>query len=189
MLSEKRKFALRSHLLRKLFTLPGMSSSLHSVESHPNVFIDLECGMYNTVGVLMLLPVHPKSSVKLIRPIPKIPGIPPNTTTIPPVYTESLSVDRQPKTYYDFLEKGGKLPSLPSGFTYSPSSFIPVADDPTSTVESIPLSHYDSASNLAVSFDNVHGIPDLLRRLHRILKSSDLKPKEGKNHAYPLRIV
>jgi len=39
----------------------------------------------------MFLPIHPNSKVKIIRPIPKIPGVPDNATTIPPVYSVCIT--------------------------------------------------------------------------------------------------
>ena len=91
-MTQKHKFAMRSHLLRKLFTVPGQSCTLHSVETHPHVFLDLEASMHQTCAVMMMLPIHPKSSVRLIRPIPKIPGVPYDMTTVPPLYTVLLYI-------------------------------------------------------------------------------------------------
>jgi len=46
--------------------------------------------MLRTDSIVMFLPISPDSKVTIIRPLPKIPGVPDNATTIPPVYAVNI---------------------------------------------------------------------------------------------------
>jgi len=37
--------------------------------------------------IVMFLPIDPNSTVRIIRPLPKIPGVPENATSVPLVYS------------------------------------------------------------------------------------------------------
>ena len=65
---------------------PGTWSKLRPIQKYPGFFVDLDSSMMTTKGILLYLPVHPKSTVTISRPIPPIPGVPTGVTTIPPVY-------------------------------------------------------------------------------------------------------
>lgn len=77
--------------------------------------------MLNTSGIVARLPVHPGSLVFISRPLPSIPGVPSNTTTVPPVFALSTT-NSNTTSDYENREQKGFSPELPYGYTYLPSS-------------------------------------------------------------------
>ncbi|TPX62603.1 hypothetical protein PhCBS80983_g00408 [Powellomyces hirtus] len=127
---EESRMAMRSKLLRQLLQVPGKFARLVPVPGHPGFFVDVNSTMMYTKGIAVNLPIHPKSSVTLTRPLPSIPGVPPAVTTIPPVFMDPLWAERQkpPVHRYEYLERTGEVPGLPYGYTYTPAPLVDVAE-------------------------------------------------------------
>ncbi|KAJ3175403.1 hypothetical protein HDU87_006223 [Geranomyces variabilis] len=127
---EESRMAMRSKLLRQLLHVPGKFARLVPVPGHPGFFVDVNSSMMYTKGIAVNLPIHPKSSVTLTRPLPSIPGVPQAVTTIPPVFMDPLWAERQkPPVYrYEALERGGEVPGLPYGYTYTPAPLTDVTE-------------------------------------------------------------
>ncbi|KAJ3213593.1 hypothetical protein HDU67_002684 [Dinochytrium kinnereticum] len=127
-ISEESRMAIRSKLLRQLLQMPGTYAKLRPAQDHPGFFVDVDSSMMNTKGIVVSLPIHPKSSVTLTRPLPPIPGVPLAVTTIPPVFMEQAWAEKlpPPKFKYEFLERTGAIPGLPYGYTYTPSLLVDV---------------------------------------------------------------
>ncbi|KAI9362448.1 hypothetical protein DFJ73DRAFT_756739 [Zopfochytrium polystomum] len=125
---EESKTAMRSMLLRQLLQVPGTYTKLEPALDCPGFFVDADSSLSNTKGIVVGLPVHPKSCVTVSRPLPPIPGVPSGVTTVPPVFMEKAWAEKlgAPKYRYDFLERTGKIYGLPFGFTYSPSTLVDV---------------------------------------------------------------
>jgi hypothetical protein len=85
-LTEESRMAVRAKLLRQILQMPGTFAKLKPAEDNPGFFVDTDSPMIGTAGIVVSLPVHPKSSVTLSRPLPPIPGVPSAVTTIPPVF-------------------------------------------------------------------------------------------------------
>ncbi|RKO93893.1 hypothetical protein BDK51DRAFT_20030, partial [Blyttiomyces helicus] len=124
--AEETRMAMRSKLLRQLLLVPGTFAKLVPVANHPGFFAECNSSMMHTKGIVVNLPIHPKSSVLLTRPLPSIPGVPPAVTTIPPLFMDQHWAEKQqpPTTRYDFLERTGQIPGLPFGFTYAPGALV-----------------------------------------------------------------
>ncbi|ORY23592.1 hypothetical protein LY90DRAFT_514981 [Neocallimastix californiae] len=112
-------------VLRELFSIPGTYTILEGNKEYPGFFQIYNSSLLRTDSIVMFLPIHPNSKVKIIRPIPKIPGVPDNATTIPPVYSEYLLSENQliELSLYELKEKCGLIPDLPIGFTYNSGVF------------------------------------------------------------------
>lgn len=80
------RIATRLRLVRQLLQTPGTWSKLDPVADRPGFFAELDSAMMNTTGIIAKLPIHAMSAVTISRPVPPIPGIPNNVTTIPPVF-------------------------------------------------------------------------------------------------------
>jgi hypothetical protein len=80
------RIATRLRLVRQLLQTPGTWSKLDPVNDRPGFFAELDSSMINTIGIIAKLPIHAMSAVTISRPVPSIPGIPNNVTTIPPVF-------------------------------------------------------------------------------------------------------
>ncbi|KAJ3299223.1 hypothetical protein HK104_009688 [Borealophlyctis nickersoniae] len=132
--AEESRMAMRSKLLRQLLQIPGTFSKLTPVLGHPHFFIEVNSSMMHTKGIVVNLPVHPKSSVTLTRPLPSIPGVPQAVTTIPPVFMDPLWAEKQkpPQSRYEYHERTGQVPGLPFGYTYAPSALVEVTPTPAS---------------------------------------------------------
>ncbi|KAJ3042819.1 hypothetical protein HDV00_006640 [Rhizophlyctis rosea] len=128
------KLSLRSALLRQLLSVPGTFSRLTPVPDHPGFFIEVNSSMMHTKGIVVNLPVHPKSSVRLTRLLPSIPGVPRGVTTIPPVFMDPMWAEKQkaPQYRYEYLERTGQVPGLPFGYTYAPLALVEVTPQPKS---------------------------------------------------------
>ncbi|KAJ3024594.1 hypothetical protein HK097_006879, partial [Rhizophlyctis rosea] len=126
------KLSLRSALLRQLLSVPGTFSRLTPVPDHPGFFIEVNSSMMHTKGIVVNLPVHPKSSVRLTRLLPSIPGVPQGVTTIPPIFMDPMWAEKQrpPGVRYEYLERTGQVPGLPFGFTYAPGGLVEVERGP-----------------------------------------------------------
>jgi hypothetical protein len=69
--------------------------------------------------------------IYITRPLPPIPGVPSGTTTVPPVFMDPSWVAKfnqvapdgpsEGKSYYEQMERSGRVPCVPPGYTYSPS--------------------------------------------------------------------
>ncbi|KAI9003546.1 hypothetical protein BC832DRAFT_540384 [Gaertneriomyces semiglobifer] len=138
--TEEARLALRAKLLRQLLQIPSTFTNLIPVPDHPGFFVQVNSSMLYTKGVVVNLPIHPKSSVTLTRILPSIPGVPQGVTTIPPVFMDPLWAERQPapQSRYEYLERMGQVPGLPIGYTYAPCAMVdvstlikPEADDKT----------------------------------------------------------
>ncbi|KAI8848054.1 hypothetical protein BC829DRAFT_433513 [Chytridium lagenaria] len=127
-IAEESRMAIRSKLLRQLLQMPGTYAKLRPAPDHPGFFIEVDSSMMNTKGIVVSLPIHPKSSVTLTRPLPPIPGVPLAVTTVPPVFMEQAWAEKMPppKFKYEFLERTGGIPGLPFGYTYTPSTLVDV---------------------------------------------------------------
>lgn len=128
-MNHEHRLALRARLTHQLLQIPGTWANLGPVPGQPGYFADLDSGMMSTRGIIAKLPVDPESAVTISRPIPQIPGVPSNMTTVPPVFMpeESWNNLSQPRTEYEALEMQGRVPGLPGGFTYAPSPLVELA--------------------------------------------------------------
>ncbi|KAJ3397657.1 hypothetical protein HDU92_005399 [Lobulomyces angularis] len=115
------RIAVRSKLVRQLLQVPGTWANLNPIEGHPGFFIETNSSMINTTGILVKLPIHPKSSVTISRPIPPIPGVPNGVTTISP---DEGNKPTPPRSMYETLERRGKLRGLPIGYSYGPNTLV-----------------------------------------------------------------
>ncbi|KND03878.1 uncharacterized protein SPPG_08927 [Spizellomyces punctatus DAOM BR117] len=131
--SEESRMAMRSKLLRQLLQVPGTFARLVPVPDHPGFFVEVNSSMMYTKGVAVNLPIHPKSSVTLTRPLPSIPGVPQGGTTIPPVFMDPLWAEKQkpPQYRYEYLERTGEVPGLPYGYTCAPAPLVEVNESAT----------------------------------------------------------
>ncbi|KAI8820517.1 uncharacterized protein EV422DRAFT_73879 [Fimicolochytrium jonesii] len=127
---EESRMAMRSKLLRQLLLVPGNFAKLVPVPGHLGFFVEVNSSMMYTKGIVVNLPIHPKSSVTLSRPLPNIPGVPPAVTTIPPVFMDPLWAERQkaPEHRYEYMERAGEVPGVPYGYTYSPAPLVDVTE-------------------------------------------------------------
>ncbi|KAJ3374823.1 hypothetical protein GGF31_006721 [Allomyces arbusculus] len=68
-------------------------------------------------------PLHPDTVVYVYRPLPSLPGVPANATTVPPVFMDPSWVGKAlaTSTPYEAQERQGHVPGLPAGFTYAPA--------------------------------------------------------------------
>lgn len=66
--------------------MPGTWANLSPVDDHPGFFAESDSTMLHTKGIVVNLPIHPKSFVILTRVLPPIPGVPTGMTTVPPVF-------------------------------------------------------------------------------------------------------
>ncbi|KAJ3148956.1 hypothetical protein HDU86_007314 [Geranomyces michiganensis] len=158
---EESRMAMRSKLLRQLLQVPGKFARLVPVPGHPGFFVDVNSSMMYTKGIAVNLPIHPKSSVTLTRPLPSIPGVPQAVTTIPPVFMDPLWAERQkPPVYrYEALERGGEVPGLPYGYTYTPAPLTDVTEllkiegskDPTTAAAGVLVPYSGSSEENADS--------------------------------------
>ena len=88
----------------------------------PGYFIAATTNMNHTESVLVELPIHPKSSVTMIRHVPNIPGVPDEATTVPPLITDPRVIESlpPPKSEFEYLERVGKISYLPFGYSHHP---------------------------------------------------------------------
>ncbi|KAI9106297.1 hypothetical protein DFS34DRAFT_58191 [Phlyctochytrium arcticum] len=149
--TEESRMAMRSKLLRQLLQVPGTFAKLIPVPDHPGFFVEVNSSMMYTKGVAVNLPIHPKSSVTLTRPLPSIPGVPPGGTTIPPVFMDPLWAEKQkpPACRYEYLERTGEIPGIPYGYSYAPGPLVEVKPDPTTN----DLSARDTKGTLRAAAD------------------------------------
>jgi hypothetical protein len=77
---------MRTRLTRQLLQMPGTWSNLSPVADYPGFFAESDSTMLHTKGIVVNLPIHPKSFVTLTRVLPSIPGVPTGMTTVPPVF-------------------------------------------------------------------------------------------------------
>ncbi|KAJ3408961.1 hypothetical protein HDV05_004665, partial [Chytridiales sp. JEL 0842] len=126
--NEESRMAVRAKLLRQVLQMPGTFAKLKPATDNPGFFIEIDSPMLGTAGIVVSLPVHPKSSVTLTRPLPPIPGVPAAVTTIPPVFMEPAWIEQlqPPKFRYEYFERVRGIPGLPFGYTYAPAPLVDV---------------------------------------------------------------
>ncbi|KAJ1559746.1 hypothetical protein HK096_011237 [Nowakowskiella sp. JEL0078] len=130
-LKEEARLTMRGKLLRQLLEIPGSSTKLAPVPECPGYFVDMNSSLMFTKGILVHLPIHPKSSIIVSRPLPAIPGVPSGVTTVPPVYMDAAWAEKQqpPRSRYEYLERTSPIPGLPFGYTYAPTVMIQVGSE------------------------------------------------------------
>lgn len=178
--SEEFNTSLRAKLMRTLIQVPGTVSNMLPLPGYPGFFCDIHSNMRKTESLLLELPIHGKSNVTLTRPIPPIPGVPSGTTTTPPLFViggESWRDSRpHPKSKYEYNERIGMVPELPSGFTSNPFGVIMSQQrDELSDTEDGQDQMYKVKRN-SQSWVNSDEIP---KGTTRIPPRSDLSSQEG----------
>ncbi|ORX54200.1 hypothetical protein BCR36DRAFT_15708 [Piromyces finnis] len=122
---EQIKYERLKMILRSLFSIPGTKCTLEGNKEFPGFFENLDSTMLRTESIVMFLPINPDSKVTIIRPLPKIPGVPDNATTVPPVFFDHKLTKKQINdlSLYEKKEKCGLVSDLPLGYTYDPGIF------------------------------------------------------------------
>ncbi|KAL7748294.1 hypothetical protein RI367_006253 [Sorochytrium milnesiophthora] len=118
------QLALRAKILRQLIHMPGTWSRLTPATGYPGFFVDVDSALLHTQQLLVSLPIHPNSAVSIVRPLVSLPGVPTNTTTVPPVFVDLAWAAQQapPQSAYELLERVGRIVGLPVGYTYTPDA-------------------------------------------------------------------
>ncbi|KAJ3364532.1 hypothetical protein GGF32_001632 [Allomyces javanicus] len=86
-------------------------------------------------------PLHPDTVVYVYRPLPSLPGVPANATTVPPVFMDPSWVGKAlaTSTPYEAHERQGHVPGLPAGFTYAPAPIANTVAAKTGATPPSPL--------------------------------------------------
>ncbi|KAL6604090.1 hypothetical protein LY90DRAFT_503606 [Neocallimastix californiae] len=133
---EQIKYEKLKMVLRQLFFIPGTYTTLEGNKGLIMIVIIIinnnkinnqyyDSGLLRTEMIVMFLPIDPNSTVRIIRPLPKIPGVPENATSVPLVYSEN-SISKKylnELSLFEKKEKCGLIPELPIGFSYNPGIF------------------------------------------------------------------
>jgi hypothetical protein len=119
---EQIRISLHAALLRRLLQPPGSVIKCVPISGCHGFFGEMETGMKRTESVLVELPIHSHSFVSMTRVVGQVPGVPTWATTTPPLCIQTTHRSAPPRSKYEYKERIGCLPGLPSGYTYAPSA-------------------------------------------------------------------